>query len=518
MSWNSSGVPGQPPGRTSDHDFPLLPAISGEVSTTSQHNLRQPKPDAAAGSSPSAGQAGQEAGRLPLSRSLKLLETVALTVAAVAPTAGVFIIVPVALVATGTGTFYTFLLGAAIAVCVGYCYAELGVAFPYAGGEYSIAGRVLSRPIGFVTLIMWIIQIVFGLSAISLGAATYLSGIWPGLNPNAFGAGLAALATIIAIFRVNRGAKVTVLFMVVELAVLAIIAVLGFTHVHNGASALFSPHLFSASGHTTPVGIGTIVAGISFSLYTYNGYGSAVYFSEELQGGRRQVGRVVLLSLFAVILVTLIPVVAILLGAPSIGAMSNSSSPMTYFVTTLSDKTLNTVIGVMVVLSVFNAVIAGIMSFARIVYSSGRDHAWPQPISRWLATVAPQSRSPWVATLVLGVPIVVLTAASNLAEVVTFTGVLVTIVYVVVTLSAVASRWRKIPGQREYRVPAWPLAPLLALAATVYVMTQQTGGNLEITGWIVLGSVLYFAAYLRSRRTGRWTLDDAPAQSERSEE
>ena len=489
------------------------------------HNVRQPAPDANAGSPSPASQSGQEPGQqpgkgtghLPLDRSLKLLETVALTVAAVAPTAGVFIIIPVALVATGTGTFYTFLLGAAIAVCVGYCYAELGVAFPYAGGEYSIAGRVLGRPVGFVTLVMWMIQIVFGLSAISLGAASYLSGIWPSLNPNLFGAILAALATLVAIFRVNRGAKVTVLFMFIELACLAIISVLGFSHVHIGTSALFSPHLFSASGHTTPVGIGTIVAGISFSLYTYNGYGSAVYFSEELQGGRRQVGRVVLLSLFAVVLVTIIPVVAILLGAPSIGALSHSSSPMTYFVTALSNKTLNTVIGVMVVLSVFNAVIAGIMAFARILYSSGRDHAWPQPISRWLSTVSPKTRAPVVATLVLGVPIIVLTAASNLAEVVTFTGVLVTIVYVVVTLSAVASRWRKIPGEREYRMPAWPLAPLLALAATVYVMTQQTGANLEITGWIVLGSVLYFVIYLRSKRTGRWTLDDAPAKNESEE-
>lgn len=484
----------------------------------SHPSLRQPDSGADARSSPPTRRPGKGGERVPLSRSLKLLETVALTVAAVAPTAGVFIIVPVALVATGTGTFYTFLLGAAIAVCVGYCYAELGVAFPYAGGEYSIAGRVLSRPVGFVTLVMWMIQIVFGLSAISLGAASYLSGIWPGLNPNMFGAVLAALATIIAIFRVNRGAKVTVLFMVIELAVLAIIAVLGFSHAHNGAAALFSPHLFSASGHTTPVGIGTIVAGISFSLYTYNGYGSAVYFSEELTGGRRQVGRAVLMSLVAVVLVTLIPVVAILLGAPSIAALSNASSPMTYFVTTLSNKTLNTVIGVMVVLSVFNAMIAGIMAFARILYSSGRDRAWPQPVSRWLATVAPQSRAPWVATLVLGVPIVVLTAASNLAEVVTFTGVLVTIVYVVIALSALASRLRKIPGEREYRMPAWPLAPLLALAATVYVMTQQTRHDLEITGWILLGSVVYFAAYLRSRRTGRWTLDNAPAESEQREQ
>ena len=97
-----------------------------------------------------------------------------------------------------------------------------------------------------------------------------------------------------------------------------------------------------------------------------------------------------------------------------------------------------------------------IMAFARTLYCSGRDHAWPQPISRWIATVSPNSRAPWVATLVLGVPIVVLTAVSNVAEAVTFTGVLVTIVYVVVTLSAIASRWRKIPREREYRMPLWP--------------------------------------------------------------
>src|SRR6201996_8383014 len=169
----------------------------------SQQDISQPGPGADARPSPPASQPGKGEERVPLSRSLKLLETVALTVAAVAPTAGVFIIVPVALVATGTGTFYTFLLGAAIAVCVGYCYAELGVAFPYSGGEYSIAGRVLNRPIGFITLVMWMIQIVFGLSAISLGAASYLNGIWPNLNPNMFGAGMAGVDTLLAVCRVN---------------------------------------------------------------------------------------------------------------------------------------------------------------------------------------------------------------------------------------------------------------------------------------------------------------------------
>lgn len=122
-----------------------------------------------------------------------------------------------------------------------------------------------------------------------------------------------------------------------------------------------------------------------------------------------------------------------------------------------------------------------------------------------------------MATVVFGIPCVILTAVSNLAEVVTFTGVLVTIVYVVVAQSAVATRYRKIPREREYRMPIWPLAPQLGVAATAYVITQQTCDNLQIAGWILLGSLLYFAAFLRSRRTGRWTLEDAPAESKHPE-
>ena len=481
-----------------------------EVCPTS-HDLRPQ------GSGPDAGPPPRPAGgaaKLPLARSLKLLETAALTVSFVAPTAGVFIIAPVAFAATGSGTFYTFLLGGAIAVCMAYCYAELGVAFPYAGGEYSIAGRVIGRPAAFVTFIMWMIQGVFGISSIALGAASYLSGVWPSLNANAFGAVLVGAGTIIAIFRVNRGAQVTALFLVIELAALAIIAVLGFSHVHNGAPALFSPHLFPASGGMAPAGAGAIFGGITFSLFAYNGYGSAVYFSEEVAAGRRQVGRVVLISLAAVLLVILIPVAAVLVGAPSLGTLSNSASPMTYFVTTLGNKGLNTALGIMVVLAVFNAVIASVMAFGRILYCSGRDHAWPGPVSGWLAAVTPRARVPWAATLVVGVACLVLTVASNLAEIVTFTGVLVAVVYIVVALAAVASRLRKIPPEREYRMPAWPLAPLLALAGTVYVLTKQTGHDLAVTGWILLGSVVYFAAFLWSNRTGRWALHDPPPEDE----
>src|SRR6202007_2425398 len=118
-SWSSCGPPSPP----HDHGHRATDHPRGG-NPMSQRDLSQPAPSADASPPAPAPRPGKDGERVPLSRSLKQLETVALTVAAVAPTAGVFIIIPVALVATGTGTFYTFLLGAVIAVCVGFCYAE----------------------------------------------------------------------------------------------------------------------------------------------------------------------------------------------------------------------------------------------------------------------------------------------------------------------------------------------------------------------------------------------------------
>ena len=43
-----------------------------------------------------------------------------------------------------------------------------------------------------------------------------------------------------------------------------------------------------------------------------------------------------------------------------------------------------------------------IITLARVIYSSGRDKAWPGVINDWLAAVSPRFKTPWVATTVIG--------------------------------------------------------------------------------------------------------------------
>jgi hypothetical protein len=61
-------------------------------------------------------------------------------------------------------------------------------------------------------------------------------------------------------------------------------------------------------------------------------------------------------------------------------------------------------------------VLAVLLEYARILYSSARDRSWPAPLSR----VHPRTRTPVVATLAVGVAALALTAVSDYAATVTF--------------------------------------------------------------------------------------------------
>ena len=87
-----------------------------------------------------------------LQRSMKVLGALILTLSAATPASSVFVIVPDVLSQAGTGALIAMGLAALIAVCVAQVYAELGSAFPLAGGEYAMVGRTLGPWAGFAVL------------------------------------------------------------------------------------------------------------------------------------------------------------------------------------------------------------------------------------------------------------------------------------------------------------------------------------------------------------------------------
>ncbi|WP_306801844.1 carbon starvation CstA family protein, partial [Escherichia coli] len=73
------------------------------------------------------------------------------------------------------------------------------------------------------------------------------------------------------------------LIMIIILAVLALIAWLGFSHPHQSAEILTAPVMLDAQGNLAPVSLPLIVAMVGVALFSYNGYGAAVYMAEDMR-------------------------------------------------------------------------------------------------------------------------------------------------------------------------------------------------------------------------------------------
>src|SRR5207253_8254723 len=91
------------------------------------------------------------------------------------------------------------------------------------------------------------------------------------------------------------------------------------------------------------------------------------------------------------------------------------------------------------------------LTVGRVAFSSARDKAWPEPVNRLLGSVHPRTRAPWVATLLLGAGCAAFTALSSLAAVVTFTAVVVLVLYIMVAVAAIVSRVRMPQARRPWK-------------------------------------------------------------------
>jgi amino acid transporter len=322
--------------------------------------------------------------------------------------------------------------------------------------------------------------------------------------------------TLTAILTIRLNAIVTGIFLAVELIALFIVMGLGFAHAHNG-HYLVSPHLFLPNGHAIAASAAVIGAGIAIAIFSYNGYNAPINLAEETAGSAKNIAKAVYLTFALTIVGELVPITATLLGAPSLGRLTNAPTPMTYFLKATGGHAVEVGVGIGIFLAGINATLAVILWFARLVYSSGRDRGWPGAVSDWMALVHPKFNSPWVATLFVGTLGTFLTFFSNIALLVTFTGVVLVIDYGLIAICAIVSRITQKDLPRPHKMPLWPLPALVGLAGTAYAATKQTGHDLIIVGSILAAGAVYYFVYLFPRRKTRWVMLQAPRSEEHEE-
>jgi amino acid transporter len=435
----------------------------------------------------------------------------AITLSVIGPAASVFAIGSVALRQQGSGAFLAFLIAALLSGCLAVGWAELGALYPTAGGLYGIVARVLGRRAGFLALVLQLVLFVIVPSAFALGAGEYLAAVWPAISPRAAALVMLTAATALAVTGIRFNAAVTAALLALELTIILIVSALGFANADWAlAGTLLDPVVYTADGAAAPVSAGTLLAGIALGLGAYAGYGGAVIFSEETRGPRRGIALAVLGALGVAVVAELLAIAGALVGAPSQAQLTTAPAPMSYLVRSLGGDRLVSVLTLALLATFFNILLAVLLGYARILYSSGRDRTWPEPLSRALGRIHPTTRTPVVATLAIGVAALILTAVSDYAAAVTFASLTVVLTFALIALSALASRLRQPGLARPYRMPLWPLTPVAALAGVAVTLSLQTGRDLAVVAGILAAGLVYESVYLRPRRDTHWVLLEPP--------
>ena len=452
-------------------------------------------------------------GKPALARSLGLVGAVLLTLSCLTPASSLFVIVPGLFATQGTGTALTLGIAGVLCVGVAFCYSELGTLIPSAGGEYAMVGSLLGRVSGWLTFFLAGVAAFIIPPIIAIGTGEYLHAAIPALPVSGAytGAFVMAASTIMGVFDLRANAWITGVFLVLEVIAAGVVAVLGFSHAHQGAGVLIHP-VVSDGQHTGALPFATVMVGLAVALFALQGFATAVYLSEEIQEPRRNVSRAVLWTLGLGAVVVVVPTVAITLGASGASALTGDNFDLIGMVKGWSDSAVGAFVALCIAAAIVNAAIVMVIQNSRILFASARDKAWPEPVNRALGTVSERFGAPWVATLAVGAPGTALCFAP-VATLNGITGVAVTGLYLIVAVAALAGRRGAHKAKSAWRMPLWPAVPVLVVASLVGVLFELWRTQPSDLYW-TLGATavaaLYWVLYLRPRAATRWLIDADP--------
>jgi amino acid transporter len=277
-----------------------------------------------------------------------------------------------------------------------------------------------------------------------------------------------------------------------ELLVLGIVTAAALAHPHqNLAHVTFHPSVLHGAG-LAGVGFGAMLASIVAQFNVNNGYDAALGFSEELVGDERSVAKAVVTSAVLAGVLIMIPLVAAIVAAPNLHAFFRSPAPLVYSVQQGLGSSASKIVDFGAAVALFNSMLALLMYFGRGVYTSGRDEMWLPPISRMLAGLN-RFRAPAAGVLVLAVPTAVLIFLFALNFLIVFAGTVIAAVYFCIGLAAVWSRIAQRDLNRPYKMPLWPLPPVIVVIFTGVGLVKQEAKYLVAELILIAVSLAFWA-------------------------
>ncbi|MGH9590260.1 MAG: APC family permease, partial [Terracidiphilus sp.] len=422
---------------------------------------------------------------------------------------GPFITLPLVIAAAGFRlSIWAWLLGAAIAVADGLVWAELGAAFPRAGGSYAFLREIYGpdRAGNWLSfLFVWQLSFTAPLSIASgcIGLSGFLGIFWPGIDgapiralPALHYSGfVAAAACLFVTWLLYRRLSVVtgmawVLFAGVMAAVAGVI-VSGFAH----AAASGGWHMPAAPGLPAALALSGLAQATLICTYDYWGYYNITFLGAEVRQPERTIPRAILLSVVLVATFYVLMNLAVLpsLGGAAVHAVENSAMRMRLVANIAASafgRWAGYTIAMLVIWTAFSSVFSLLLGYSRVPYAAARDGNY----FRFLAAVHPRHGIPHRSLVALGV-VAACFCFFSLQQVITM--LVITRIVLQFFLQQVGVIWLRIRRpdlHRPFRIPLYPLPPLAAMAGFIFILINRVKAVDELAvaaGIGIVGTAIY---------------------------
>lgn len=365
---------------------------------------------------------------------------------------------------SGASAVGAWILGGVVSLLGALCYGELATTYPHTGGNYYYLLRAFGKQTAF--LFAWARMSVIQTGSIALLGfvfGDYASQLLHlgAYSPSIYAALAIALLTSLNIVGVQQGKSMQNWLTAAKVLGLLLVVAVGLFVTTTPAPALMQ-------APTTHGSLGLVMV---FVLLSYGGWNEAAYISAELQNVQRDMVRSLLWSLGIITAIYFLINLAYVRGL-GLAGMAASEAVAADLMRRAYGTPGAGFISSLIAVSTLGATNATIFTGARTNYALGQDF----PSFRFLGKWQRGRNTPAAALLVQGaislvlVLLATLTPRRGFEAMVDYTAPVFWFFFLLSVASIFVLRQREPDIQRPFRVPFYPLTPIVFCAICVYLL------------------------------------------------
>ncbi|HST71277.1 MULTISPECIES: amino acid permease [Kocuria] len=427
-----------------------------------------------------------------LLRSFGLLQLTMISVGATLGT-GIFVVLGDAVPIAGPAVWISFVVAGVAAMLSALSYAEMAGAVPVSGSSYSYTYATMGEGLAWICGWCLLLEYAVSVAAIAVGAGEYLTEI-----ADTFGVALPAafiqppgdgglfnvpavavvlLATVLLIRGSRESALVNTVLVALKVAVLLLFVAVAFTAFD---SRNFAPLL--------PMGSAGVTAAASRLFFSYIGFDAASTAGDEARNPQRDLPRAIVLSM--VIITALYILVALAaVGARPWGWFDGQEAALVRILEEITGSPwVSLVFALGAVVAIVSIVLVVLYGQTRILMAMSRDGLVPPVFAR----VSPRTGTPVANTLITGGVIAAAAGLVPLGELADATSIGTLFAFGLVSVAVIHLRRTRPELPRTFRVPLYPVTPVLAVLMCVLLMVNLGSSTWVVfVLWMAVGSAVY---------------------------